>query len=106
MSQLTTSSQGLAFLETNLAGDINVKEMDFTVGGNEFSFRVVDRAGVVDFFISWVAFWDRASDQVCLGILFKMVPVKNSLAKCKLAVNWQEKGGTLFSIDGGVVAPS
>lgn len=51
MSQLTTGSQGLALLETNLAGDINVKEVDFTVGGNELSFRVVDRAGVVDLFV-------------------------------------------------------
>jgi hypothetical protein len=71
MSQLTTSSQGLALLEANLAGDIDVKEMDFTVGGNQFALGVVNRAGVVDLFIGWVAFWDRASDQVCLGVLFK-----------------------------------
>lgn len=91
MSQLTTSSQGLALLETNLARDINVKEMDFTVGGNEFSFRVVDRAGVVDFFISWVAFWDRASDQVCLGILFNGTG-KKFVGKVQIGCQLARKG--------------
>jgi len=69
MSQRLASGQCLALLETNLARDINVKEMNLSMGGDLFSCGVVDNAGVVNFVVGGVAFWDGTSDQVGLRFL-------------------------------------
>jgi len=89
MSQLTAGSQGLALLEANLSGDIDVEEVYLAMGRNEGALGVVDRAGVVDLVIRWVAFWDRASDQVGFGILFRVIPTKKNRWKRSVYCVWE-----------------
>ena len=69
MSQGLTRCQRLALLESNLARDINIKEMDLSVCRNMFSSRVEDCAGVVDVVVGRVVLWNRSSDHVCVCFL-------------------------------------
>lgn len=67
-SDLVSRTQDLALLESNLAGDINVEEVDLSVGGQQVSVRAKDETCVVVFLCVGEVLGDTATDQVGLGL--------------------------------------
>ncbi len=58
--QVITGAQVGAFFESNLTGDVDIEQVDFSMLGDQVSLGVKDGTRVVE--LVTVAFWDWASD--------------------------------------------